>query len=109
MSGVLAAVLTGVLAAIGLAALLVTVRLVRGPSALDRVVAVDVLVALIICALAVTAALTSDSVTVPVVVAISLVGFLGSTTVARFLGRGEPGGPSTPDDTSEGHAREGEG
>lgn len=96
MSGPLAVVLAVVLVLLGVSMLLVTVRLVRGPSALDRLVAVDVLVALIICVLVVTAALTSDSATVPVVVATSLVGFLGSTTVARFLGRGDSGGPRDP-------------
>lgn len=75
------------LVVLGVATLLTTVRLVRGPSALDRVVAVDVLVALILGVLVVAAALSGDSATIPVVVATSLVGFLGSTTVARFLGR----------------------
>lgn len=92
----IATVLTVVLAVLGAAGLLGTVRLVRGPSALDRLVALDVLVALIICVLAVTAALTSDSAGVPVVVATSLVGFLGSTTVARFLGRSDSSATQDP-------------
>jgi multicomponent Na+:H+ antiporter subunit F len=36
-------------------------------------------------------ALTHDSATVPAVVAISLVGFLGSSTVARVVGRRRDG------------------
>lgn len=88
-----AIVMVVALVLLGAAALLATVRLVLGPSALDRLVAVDVIVALIICMLMATAALSGDSATVPVVVATSLVGFLGSTTVARFLGRGSPTGP----------------
>lgn len=93
-----AIVMVVALVLLGTAALLATVRLVLGPSALDRLVAVDVIVALIICMLMATAALTGDSATVPVVVATSLVGFLGSTTVARFLGRGSP---TEPDRTEE--------
>ena len=84
---VAAVLLVVALVVLGVATLLTTVRLVRGPSALDRVVAVDVLVALILGVLVVAAALSGDSATIPVVVATSLVGFLGSTTVARFLGR----------------------
>ena len=96
MAGLLGVVLAVVLALLGASALLVTVRLVRGPSALDRLVAVDVLVALLLCVLAVTAALADDSATVPVVVATSLVGFLGSTTVARFLGRSDESAADDP-------------
>jgi multicomponent Na+:H+ antiporter subunit F len=39
------------------------------------------------CALMAHVALTRDSSTVPAIVAVSLVGFLGSSTVARFVGR----------------------
>lgn len=75
------------LAVLGLSLALVTVRFLRGPSALDRLVALDVVIALVLCGLMVLAALSGDSALVPVVVATSLVGFLGSTTVARFVGR----------------------
>ena len=88
LSGVSAVGLVVALAVLGLSLLLVAVRFLRGPSALDRLVALDVVVALVLCALMVVAALTGDSALVPVVVATSLVGFLGSTTVARFVGRG---------------------
>ena len=74
---------------LGVSAVLVVVRLLRGPSGLDRLVALDVLVAEFLCGLVVHAVLTDDSALVPVVVAVSLVGFLGSTTVARFVRRGE--------------------
>lgn len=79
--------LTVALAVLGASVLLVLVRLVRGPSALDRLVALDAAVALILSILMVSAALTGDSSVVPVVVATGLVGFLGSSTVARLLGR----------------------
>ncbi|MDD7965958.1 monovalent cation/H+ antiporter complex subunit F [Actinomycetospora lemnae] len=88
----LPALLDGVLVVclvlLGLSAVLVVVRLLRGPSGLDRLVALDVLVAEFLVGLVVYAALTGNSALVPVVVAISLVGFLGSTTVARFVRRG---------------------
>ena len=84
--------LVAALAVIALALLIVLVRFVVGPSSLDRLVALDAMVALILTVLMVLAALTRDSSIVPVIVATSLVGFLGSSTVARFLGRDRPGG-----------------
>lgn len=88
LPSLLTAVLAVSLVLLGVSALLVAVRLLRGPSGLDRLVALDVLVAEFLVGLVVYAALTGDSSLVPVVVAISLVGFLGSTTVARFVRRG---------------------
>ena len=75
------------LAVLGVALLLVTVRMIVGPSSLDRLVALDVVVAVVLCGLMVLAALTGETTLVPVVVAASLVGFLGSTSVARLVGR----------------------
>jgi len=89
LAGAVTAVMVVSLVVLGLSALLVTLRLLRGPSALDRLVAVDVIVAELMCGLAVYAALTGDSSLVPVIVATSLVGFLGSTTVGRFMGRAD--------------------
>jgi multicomponent Na+:H+ antiporter subunit F len=88
--------LTVALAVLGLSLLLVTVRFVRGPSALDRLVSLDAIVAVIMCALMTHVALTRDSATVPAIVAVSLVGFLGSSTVARFVGRRRDGGHEGP-------------
>jgi multicomponent Na+:H+ antiporter subunit F len=86
-----AILLTVALALLGLSLLLVTVRFVRGPSALDRLVSLDAIVAVVMCGLMARVALTHDSATVPAVVAISLVGFLGSSTVARVVGRRRDG------------------
>ena len=88
LPAVLDGVLVVALVLLGLSALLVLVRLLRGPTGLDRLIALDVLVAEFLVGLITYAALTGDSSLVPVVVAISLVGFLGSTTVARFVRRG---------------------
>ena len=86
-----AVLLTVALALLGLSLLLVTVRFLRGPSALDRLVSLDAIVAVVMCGLMVHVALARDSATVPSVVAISLVGFLGSSTVARVVGRRRDG------------------
>jgi multicomponent Na+:H+ antiporter subunit F len=67
-------------------ALLALVRLARGPSLLDRVVATDTLLVIISAGLAVYAALQRDPTVVPVLVVVSLLAFVGSVSVARYIG-----------------------
>ncbi|WNV76111.1 monovalent cation/H+ antiporter complex subunit F [Geodermatophilus sp. DSM 44513] len=73
-------------ALIGGGALLALVRLARGPSLLDRVVATDTLLVIIAAGLAVHAALVRDPTLVPVLVVVSLLAFVGSVSVARYVG-----------------------
>ncbi len=81
MTGVLVVTLT-LLAAAGL---LTVVRLLRGPSVLDRVVAMDTLLSVITCGLATAAGFALYSVDISVVVVVALVGFIGSAAIARIL------------------------
>lgn len=69
---------------LGLAAMLLVVRVSRGPTMLDRIVALDVLVAVIICVLALEAAVRQHTTTLPILVVLSLLGFVGAVSVARF-------------------------
>ena len=81
-------------ALLAVSALLTLVRMTIGPSVLDRVVASDVIVSIVVCALGAHAALTSGSTTLPLLISLSLVGFMGSVAVARFVARDrdpEPG------------------
>ena len=71
---------------LGGGALLALVRLARGPSLLDRVVATDVLLVIVSAGLAVYAALARDPTVVRVLVVVSLLGFVGSVSVARYVG-----------------------
>lgn len=66
------------------AALLLLVRISLGPTMLDRVVALDVMVAVVIGGLALEAAVDRDNTTLPILVVLSLLGFIGSASVARF-------------------------
>lgn len=59
-------------------------RLERGPSTMDRAVALDVVTAAVIGLTIITMAITGRRDLVPVVVVLSLVGFITSTTIARF-------------------------
>jgi multicomponent Na+:H+ antiporter subunit F len=69
---------------LGVAALMLVTRISLGPTMLDRIVALDVLVAVVICGLALEAAVNRHTTTLPVLVVLSLLGFVGSVSVARF-------------------------
>jgi len=71
---------------IGGGALLALVRLALGPSLLDRVVATDTLLVIISAGLAVYAALERNPTVVPVLVVVSLLAFVGSVSIARYVG-----------------------
>ncbi|MEU5904859.1 monovalent cation/H+ antiporter complex subunit F [Micromonospora sp. NPDC047527] len=81
---ILAAVLTALLS---VTALLALIRLYRGPSLLDRVIAADMLLATIIGAVGAEAAVNRHSTTLPVLVVLSLLGFVGSVSLVRFAVR----------------------
>ncbi len=72
---------------LGIAALAALVRLEKGPSMLDRTVAFDVLTTTIVGAVAVEAAWSRRTESIPILVVLSLVGFVGSVTIARFAAR----------------------
>jgi len=59
-------------------------RAERGPSMLDRTVALDVFTTTIVGAIALEAAYARRATTIPILVVMSLVAFVGSVTVARF-------------------------
>ena len=81
----LVAVVAGILLTVSAA--LALVRIVRGPSVLDRAVGVEVLVSTMVCGLGVEAATTRHTATLPLLISLSLVGFIGSVSVARFVAR----------------------
>jgi multicomponent Na+:H+ antiporter subunit F len=66
------------------AVLLLLVRITRGPTMLDRVIGFDVLVAATICVIGLEAAVNQHTRTLPALVALSLLGFVGSVSVAAF-------------------------
>jgi multicomponent Na+:H+ antiporter subunit F len=82
---IVVAVIVGVLLAAATA--LTMIRIVRGPSTLDRIVATDVLLAIVVVALATVAAVTRDTTALPVLAVLSILGFTGSVSVARFATR----------------------
>jgi multicomponent Na+:H+ antiporter subunit F len=67
--------------------LLVLVRLWRGPSTADRVVALDLFSVLVVAVLVVLAILRQESADLDVAIAYSLVAFLGTVALARYIHR----------------------
>ena len=78
-------VLTVTAVALALAAAGAIIRIARGPSLLDRVLAADVLLAILGAALCIDMAVNRHLNNLMLVVGISIIGFIGSVTVACFV------------------------
>ena len=78
-------VLTVTAVALALAAAGAIIRIARGLSLLDRVLAADVLLAILGAALCIDMAVNRHLNNLMLVVAVSIIGFIGSVTVARFV------------------------
>lgn len=72
---------------LALAAALSVVRLVRGPSIPDRVVALETLLLVVVSGIAVDAARTGRGVLLDVLVVVALLGFVSTVVMARFIER----------------------
>jgi len=83
---------------LGVAAILVLIRAARGPTMPNRAVALDVLVSVVVCALGLEAAYHRHTDTLPILVVLSLVGMVGSVSIARFATGDEPADPEAPDE-----------
>jgi multicomponent Na+:H+ antiporter subunit F len=75
------------LAMVGLALFLTFVRLVRGPTLPDRVVALDLMGVLAVGMIAAYAVTTDQPVLLEPATVLALVGFLGTVAFARYLQR----------------------
>ncbi|RAJ56487.1 multisubunit Na+/H+ antiporter MnhF subunit [Streptomyces sp. Amel2xB2] len=101
--------LTVVVAALLASGALVTVRLVRGPSTLDRAVALDALAAVVMAGIGVLTAARQIPYYLPGLLVLSFLGFTGSVSIARFLAlRDEAGSGDGDDGDDEGDEGEGD-
>lgn len=82
------AVLVSTAVMLGVSGVLVLVRLLRGPTLHDRLVALDVLLVLVLSGIALAAALRDDETLVVLLVVVALVGFLSTMTAVRLLPEG---------------------
>jgi multicomponent Na+:H+ antiporter subunit F len=70
---------------IGVAILLAAVRLIRGPSLPDRVVALDLISILVAGTIAIYAIASGQAVFLDVATILALIGFLGTVAFARYI------------------------
>lgn len=98
-STVIAAAATIALFLMCVAFFLTVYRVIRGPTLPDRIVALDMLVAIAIGFISVVALKTGFSLYIDIAIALGLVGFLATVALARFvLSRGmQPGEDGPPD------------
>lgn len=75
-------VITAVLLA--LTAVMAMIRVGRGPSALDRTTAFDIITSVLIMTVALESAWNRRTDTIPILAALAMVGFVASVSVARF-------------------------
>ena len=81
-------VVTGIcLAVLAVATLLCLARLIAGPTVPDRIVALDTVLFLVASGVAVEAARTGEGTYLNILVVVSLLGFVGTVTTARFVER----------------------
>jgi multicomponent Na+:H+ antiporter subunit F len=86
--GLVGAAATLVLNVLVVALFLAFIRLVRGPSLPDRVVALDLCGTVVVGMIAVQAILVDQRVLLDVAIGLALVAFLGTVAFARYVERG---------------------
>lgn len=69
------------------AAVLAVGRMIVGPTVLNRALANDVLVAIIVCVLGLEILVTKDTSILPILITLSLLGFVSSVAIARWVAR----------------------
>ena len=75
---------------LGLALLVAFIRLVKGPSLPDRIVAMDLFGVLVVGLIVVLAGWSGVRATLDAAIVIALVGFLGTIAYATYVERGDP-------------------
>jgi multisubunit Na+/H+ antiporter MnhF subunit len=86
----LAIVIHTALVTLGVALLVAVVRLVKGPTLPDRVVAMDLIGVLVVGLIVVLAASTQVPATLDAAIVIALIGFVGTVAYATYVERGHP-------------------
>jgi multicomponent Na+:H+ antiporter subunit F len=75
------------LAMLAVAAGLAFIRLVKGPTLPDRVIAIDLIGALMVCLLVVMAGMTAQQAFLDVAMVVALISFVGTVAYARYIER----------------------
>ena len=72
-------------AALATAGAVTLIRVAKGPTSLDRIISSDLVVGIVVGGFALHVVLTGRATTLPIMLAISLVGFIGAVAMARFV------------------------
>jgi multicomponent Na+:H+ antiporter subunit F len=75
---------------LGLALLIAFIRLVKGPTLPDRIVAMDLFGVLVVGFIVVLATSSRVRATLDAAIVIALIGFLGTVAYASYVERGDP-------------------
>jgi multicomponent Na+:H+ antiporter subunit F len=78
------------LVTLGVALIVAVIRLVKGPTLPDRIVAMDLLGVLVVGLIVVLAASTRVRATLDAAIVIALIGFVGTIAYATYVERGHP-------------------
>jgi len=78
------------LVTLGLALLIAVIRLVKGPTLPDRIVAMDLIGVLVVGLIVVLAGSTRVAATLDAAIVIALIGFVGTVAYATYVERGHP-------------------
>ena len=78
------------LAILGLALVIAFIRLVKGPTLPDRIVAMDLFGVLVVGLIVVLAASSGVRATLDAAIVIALIAFLGTVAYATYVERGDP-------------------
>jgi multicomponent Na+:H+ antiporter subunit F len=75
------------LAMLAVAAILTFIRLAKGPTLPDRVIAIDLIGVLLVCLLVVMAGITAQQAFLDVAMVVALISFVGTVAYARYIER----------------------
>jgi multicomponent Na+:H+ antiporter subunit F len=78
------------LVTLGFALLIAVVRLVKGPTLPDRIVAMDLVGVLVVGFIVILAASSGVQATLDAAIVIALIGFVGTVAYATYVERGHP-------------------
>ena len=78
------------LVTLGVALLIALIRLVKGPTLPDRIVAMDLFGVLVVGLIVVLAGSSKVRATLDAAIVIALIGFLGTIAYATYVERGDP-------------------
>jgi multicomponent Na+:H+ antiporter subunit F len=72
---------------LALAAGLTFIRLTKGPTLPDRVIAIDLIGVVLVCVLVLTAGITTEGAFLDVAMVVALISFVGTVAYARYIER----------------------